>query len=278
MTRKRLHLPCLAISCWGLLLPLTTSAEQLFDGHIHYNQDEWEIISPGNALERLDRAGIGKAFVSSTPTEGTEKLYRLAPDRIIPVLRPYRSRADRRTWFDDAELRSRLEANIENVPYRGIGEFHIFGANASTPVVDDVIALARQHDLFLHAHADEDAISRIADRAADLTIVWAHAGFDVAVARLEQLLDRYPNVLLELSFRNDIAPEGEITAEWRRFLTQHPDRFLVGMDTYIASRWAQLNDLADQTRQWLAQLPPDVADRIAFTNAAKLAHQAGAPE
>ncbi len=279
MRRKRLHLLLpLAVSCWALLVPLTTTAKQLFDGHIHYNQDEWDVISPSNALERLDRAGIGKAFVSSTPTEGTEKLYRLAPDRIIPVLRPYRSRADRRTWFDDTKLVARLEATIDSVPYRGIGEFHIFGANASTPVVGEVLELARQHGLFVHAHADEDAITRIVDRAPDLTVVWAHAGFDVDVARLGQLLDRYPNLLLELSFRNDIAPEGEITAAWRTILTRHPRRFLVGMDTYIASRWAELNDLADQSRHWLAQLPPDVADRIAFENASMLADQTTAPE
>ena len=80
----------------------------LFGGHIHYNQDVWEMIGPENAIERLRAVGIERALVSSTPTEGTERLFKLDPARIVPLLRPYRSPADRRTWFADPGLVPRL--------------------------------------------------------------------------------------------------------------------------------------------------------------------------
>lgn len=242
----------------------------LFDGHIHYNQDVWDVIAPDNAIERLRAAGIERAFVSSTPTEGTKRLFAQDPARVIPLLRPYRSPADRRTWFEDPELVARLRQHLNTIPYQGIGEFHVFGANASTPVMAEMIDLAIERGLFLLAHADGDAIIRIVERAPDLTVIWAHAGFDVPVARLGELLARYPKLLIELSFRDDIAPVGKLSNDWRQLFVAQPDRFLVGMDTYIASRWAELGELAAEARGWLAQLPPDVADRIAFQNAAEL--------
>lgn len=242
----------------------------LFDGHIHYNQDVWDVIAPDNAIERLRAAGIERAFVSSTPTEGTKRLFAQDPARIIPLLRPYRSSADRRTWFEDPELVARLRQHLNIIPYRGIGEFHLFGANASTPVMAEVIDLAAEHGLFLLVHADGDAIIRIVEQAPGLTVIWAHTGFDVPVARLGELLARYPKLLIELSFRDDIAPVGKLSNDWRQLFVAQPERFLVGTDTYIASRWAELGESAHEARSWLAQLPPGVADRIAFQNAAEL--------
>ncbi len=242
----------------------------LFDGHIHYNEDVWDVLAPDDAIKRLQTAGIERAFVSSTPTEGTERLFAQDPARVVPLLRPYRSFADRRTWFADPELVTRLRERLDAVPYQGIGEFHVFGANASTPVMAAMIDLAVERGLFLHAHADEDAIVRILERTTDLTLIWAHAGFDVPVARLAELLARHPGLLIELSFRDDIAPGGNLSNDWRQIFIAHPGRFLVGMDTYIASRWDALGEMADGARSWLAQLPPDIADRIAFDNAAEL--------
>lgn len=246
----------------------------LFDAHIHYNQDVRESIPPDDAISRLQRAGIAKAFVSSTPTEATEALYALAPDRIIPVLRPYRSYADRRTWHSDPSLIARLEQQLSVIPYRGIGEFHVFGEDASTAEMVAMARLAAKHRLFLHAHADEDAIVRLLRQGPGLTVIWAHAGFDVPLETLAALLRLHPNLIIELSYRTDIAPDGRLVSAWRRLFVDMPDRFLFGSDTHVGGRWLALNDLAEQARGWLAQLPPEVARKIAFDNAARLAEPA----
>ena len=243
----------------------------LFDGHIHYNGDVWGSMGVEDAIDRLNAAGIRHALVSSTPTEGTERLSAHDPARVVPLLRPYRSTADRRTWFADPTLVPRLRKHLEAFPYRGIGEFHVFGADASTPVMRELIGLAVERGLFLQAHADRDAIVRIIESAPGLTVIWAHAGFDVPVERLAELLARHPNLLIELSYRNDIAPTGTLAEDWRRLFVDWPDRFLVGTDTHAGGRWAELQALAGEARRWLAQLPAEVAHRIAFENAAELA-------
>ena len=93
------------------------------------------------------------------------------------------------------------------------------------------------------------------------------------LSELAALLDRQPNLLLELSYRNDVAPGGHLDPGWRELFIAYPDRFLVGMDTHVSDRWDELGDLTREARQWLDQLPGDVARRIAFDNAAALSDQ-----
>jgi hypothetical protein len=45
---------------------------------------------------------------------------------------------------------------------------------------------------------------------------------------------------------------------------------MVGTDTWMTSRWQVLADGMQQTRHWLAQLPRDVAEQLAFRNAERL--------
>ena len=51
-----------------------------------------------------------------------------------------------------------------------------------------MIRMAIERGLFLHAHADRDAIERLLAQADGLTVIWAHAGFDVPTT---ELADRY---------------------------------------------------------------------------------------
>jgi hypothetical protein len=243
---------------------------RLFDGHIHYSKDVWDTLPPEKALAWLERAGIDRALVSSTPNEGTERLHERAPGRIVPLLRPYRQAGDRETWHRDEGLTAYLVERLDAFPYRGIGEFHVFGGDAASPVVGQMVNLARERGLVLHAHVDQEALLLLLERAGDLPLIWAHAGFDVPVPRLRELLSRHDNLYLELSFRYGMTQGGRLTAQWYELLTDFSDRVLTGMDTYIPSRWAELEELADEARAWLAQLPEPVAERIARGNARRL--------
>ena len=55
---------------------------------------------------------------------------------------------------------------------------------------------------------------------------------------------------------------------------RHPDRFMVGTDTWIPSRWTSYGGVQADARAWLGQLPPDVARRLAAENAESLARRA----
>jgi hypothetical protein len=46
---------------------------------------------------------------------------------------------------------------------------------------------------------------------------------------------------------------------------------MLGTDTWIPSRWAELAGVQDWHRAWLRELPADVARRIASENAERLA-------
>jgi hypothetical protein len=223
----------------------------------------------------LTQAGISRAVVSSTPGEGAERLYREAPERVVPFLRPYPLRASRYDWFRDPQIPSWVQARLERTPYRGIGEFHVFGDDAASPVVQEVIALARQRELALMAHTDPEGIAAILDQAPDIDVIWAHAGFDVPLVGLQSLLDAHPRLYLELSFREGMMSAGRLTTAWHDFLVNNSARCLAGSDTYSPQRWAGLPAILDETRQWLAQLPVDVAKRIASGNAGDLFVSAG---
>ena len=67
-----------------------------------------------------------------------------------------------------------------------------------------------------------------------------------------------------------ITEVGKLAPAWRELFVAHPDRFLVGSDTWVNERWAQYREIMAYYRGWLVQLPPDVASRIAFGNGERL--------
>src|SRR5262245_56536212 len=87
-------------------LPVARSAELLpiFDAHIHYSHDAWDVLPPKAAIEILRKSGVRRALVSSSSDEGTQKLFAEAPELIIPELRPYRSRGEIGTWVRDETI------------------------------------------------------------------------------------------------------------------------------------------------------------------------------
>jgi hypothetical protein len=58
-----------------------------------------------------------------------------------------------------------------------------------------------------------------------------------------------------------------VSPEWREVFVEFPDRFMVGTDTFTPERWHDIPDHAAFSRAWLNDLPSDLAERIAWTNA-----------
>ncbi len=243
----------------------------IVDTHLHYSSNSWGGYPPEAILALLDRAGIARAFVSSTPDEGTVRLYERAPARIVPVLRPYRQPGELETWSRDPTVPAYLEQRLARPIYRGIGEFHLSGAEAVSPVVRQVAGLAARRGLFLHCHCDVAAIEALAGAAPGVRLLWAHAGMSAGAAEVERLLARLPALSVELALRSDVAPGGQLDPAWRALFVRRPDRFMVGTDTWVPSRWESLVATAAETRAWLGQLPPEIARRLASENADRLA-------
>ncbi|TDY03655.1 amidohydrolase family protein [Thiohalophilus thiocyanatoxydans] len=260
-----------------LLLPLflvissNLFSQPLVDAHVHYNDSNRDIYSPEQIISIFEKNNISQAFVTAMPAQNAATLYQTDADRIIPFLGVYKQPQDKQNWHQDTSLPDYIEKQLEDGPWRGIGELHIFAKDRHSPVLHRLIQLAAQHKLPLLMHSDPAVIDTIYETEPGVTVIWAHAGAYPYPDLLDDYLQRYPELYVDVSVRNDrIAPNGQLADKWYNLFIQHPERFLVGVDTYSTQRWGNYHAEAALLRQWLKQLPSDVADRLAYRNAERL--------
>jgi hypothetical protein len=261
----------LILACLVSLLATPARSQDLpvFDAHIHYSQPDWSSYSPDAILALFDRTGVRWAIVSSTPDDGTLRLYEKAPGRIVPVLRPYRTREDMGTWTTDASIVLYVRERLKRGIYKGLGEFHLSAAQATDPVVKDLAALAVQHGLFLYAHTDAAGIEELLRLYPQVRWLWAHAGLGEPFEVVARVADRNFALMIELSLKSEVAANGKLDPRWKDLFLRHPDRFMVGTDTWVTSQWDRFAQIQTGLRAWLGQLPRDVAENLAYRNAQK---------
>lgn len=241
----------------------------IFDAHVHYSHDAVELVPPKQAVQILRAAGLKGVLVSSSDDAGTQKLLAEAPDLIVPELRPYRTRADTSGWVRDDGIVKYLEARLAAYKYVGIGEFHLFGAEADLPVPRRLVALARERDYILHAHSDVDAVNRLFAQWPQARVLWAHSGFE-SPDKVRELLRRHPRLWCDLAYRSEHAAGPRVDPAWRAAFDEFPDRFMVGTDTFTPERWHYIGPHARSAREWIATLPPPLAEKLAWRNAETL--------
>ena len=256
------------------LLGLTSKARgadalPIFDAHLHYSHDAWELVPPKQAVQILRDAGLRGALVSSSNDEGTQMLLREAPDLIVPELRPYRTRADTSGWVRDDAITRYMQERLAKYRYVGVGEFHLYGDDALLPVPKRMLAMAREHGLVLHAHSDIAAIEHLFTQWPQARVLWAHSGFDRPEA-VREMLRRHPRLWCDLAYRTDHASQGKVDPAWREAFLEFPQRFCVGSDTFTPERWHYIGAHAAYSRAWLADVPQAVAEGIAWRNAEAL--------
>jgi len=251
-----------------LLLSPALAAEPLIDAHLHYNAVDAAEYSPQQIIEKLDQNNIMRAAVTSMPPQLVQRLHRHAPERIIPLLGVYRGPSDKLQWPQDATLPIRVEAALKQGGWYGIGELHIFAQDRHSRVLKRIVDLADQYQLPLLLHADPAVIDTVYDINPAQPVIWSHAGTFPYPDLLRDYLTRYPSLSVDLSVRDErIAPHGEILDAWYDLFVSYPERFLIGVDTYNLSRWQEYATVAEQIRQWVDQLPDEIAERIAYRNA-----------
>jgi len=248
---------------------------------MHYSRESWVAYPPEKIGALLDSLSVSAALVSSAPDEGTFELKAVLGDRVVPMLGPYRNGADVFSWTRDGTIVPYVESAYRAGMHRGFGEFHLNVGQITLPVVKNVIAFARQHDLFLQPHADARAVAELLDYVgADETVLWAHAGVTATPEQIDALLAKWPKLSVELSLRDDVAPQGQLDAKWRALLLKYSDRFMVGTDTWTVGgsytgneRWDAYADIVNRIRGWLMQLPDDARAAIAYKNAERFLAQ-----
>ncbi len=244
----------------------------IFDTHVHYKEPAWPVYPPAVIIEMMERAGVTRALVSSTPDEGTRMLYREDPERIIPFLRPYHDEVTSSNWFQKEDIIDYFKNRLEVPIYKGLGEFHIHTpVNADSEIIKMTVQLAVERDIYLHVHSTHEAVEKIFAYEPRAKILWAHAGMSDPPDLVARMFDRYDNLWVDISIREyDIAPQGKLAPDWEKLFLEHPDRITVGSDTWVNAQWDNYEEIIAFDRHWLAQLPPEVARKIAFDNATRL--------
>jgi hypothetical protein len=254
-----------------LLFSLRLAAQPLFDSHLHYTAEDAQHFNPQAILQLLDDNAIQYAAVTGTPSAHMTALYRLAPERIVPLLGVYRHGADKSSWTKDKTLVPYLEKELERGVWRGIGELHIFADDRDSEVFKKVIELASAWQLPLLIHGDPAVIDKLYEIAPGQAVIWAHAGTFPYPDLVSDYLRRYPKLSIDVSMRDErIAPDGVISDDWYELFVTYPDRVMTGVDTFSTARWQLYNSAVGTIRNWLAQLPGEIALQLAFVNAAKV--------
>ena len=271
----------LALCATALLVTTAQAVEPLpvFDAHLHYNIEARESYPPAKVLEIFRQSNVRGILATSRPNEGSALLMKAAPTAnpaltVVPFIRVYRDRADYGTWHKNPEIVAMIEREyaegVMKGKVRGIGEFHLYGDEAKSKEFAQIVAFAQKNDLWLHAHSDEAAIEAIFTLNPKAKVIWAHTGFSVATERVAALMKLHADLMGELSYRNDITDGGKLSKAWRALFTAYPDRFLLGSDCWVVERWAQYGEIMDYYQRWLAELPRDLATKIAYRNGERI--------
>jgi predicted TIM-barrel fold metal-dependent hydrolase len=185
---------------------------------------------------------------------------------------------------------SKLEADITRTKARIVGEVHVRqvsrkidrdpSGEAFTRILE--VAARQLTPVVIHDELDDAASAKLEKALAGnrrATIILAHAG-EATPARLDGLLQRHPNLFVDLSGMHferkpALATEtGPLDPAFKVLIEKMPDRFLMGIDVWSPKLFkpAMLDRLMKWTRRILGELRPDAAERVAAKNISALLH------
>ena len=183
-----------------------------------------------------------------------------------------------------------LDVELARTKARVMGEVHIrevsrkIERDPSSPAFMQILELSAQRGVPIVIH-DELTPAAAASLEAALAahrqaiIVLAHAG-GAKPTGLERLLARNANLRIDLSGMHfqrtpSLAKEtGRLDPAWKALIAKMPARFMMGIDVWAGRLFepSMLDRLMTWTRRVLGELPPDVAERVAWKNASDLYH------
>src|SRR6266404_6081562 len=193
---------------------------EIFDAHLHYNWEPKPFYQLDEVLELFKKHGVTGILATSRPNTGTHALMDARAEglQVVPFIRPYRVRADIGSWFNDPVIFDLVQDEFKRGYYRGIGEFHLSGKSAETEMVKKTVDFAVANNLYLHAHADEEAVEILMRHNPRARIIWAHTGFGLPTERVSAMLAKYRDLWGELSYRGGITDvtSGRTNRAWQR--------------------------------------------------------------
>ncbi|MGM0412976.1 MAG: amidohydrolase family protein [Pseudomonadota bacterium] len=262
------------------------------DIHTHYNWNQAEITDPEAVTDAFARHNVSLAVVVAEPSDNALKIPSTETTEVVPLFSPYIRPGIRPEWHRDERVLDEARAAMESGDYAGFGEVHIGGSGFGRDNENfrGIMELAAEYDVpvLLHVEASQpEYMMRICREHDDVDILWAHAGGILGPEQVRRAVAACDNLWVEFSARDpwhygrlaDAGPEGETLREgWEALIADYPDRFMTGTDPVANAHetyrwheandgWSMYDDIMGFHRDWLDQLPDDLARRVRLTNA-----------
>jgi predicted TIM-barrel fold metal-dependent hydrolase len=270
----------------ALLLPGVAAAGDyagpLIDAHSHVPSpkaiDAYVAAMKRHNVGKVVLLGVGG--VQKEDAQWIAAAARAYPDRVVPgVPIPDPTRGD---------AAGTLDVELARTKARVMGEVHLrqvsrkIERNPNEAAFLEILKLGAERGVPIVIHyeltpAAAAQLEKALGSRPDAVIVLAHAGGSKP-ADLEKIMARNANLMVDLSGMHfertpSLATEtGPLDARWKALIEKMPDRFLMGIDVWAPRLFepAMLDRLLKWTRRVLGQLPPSVAERVAWKNAATL--------
>jgi Tat protein secretion system quality control protein TatD with DNase activity len=196
------------------------------------------------------------------------------------------------------EMLSQIEAGLKDGRFTGIGELHINtlytapnrpGLRRKLPVDSPtfraVFDLAQKYKAPIDIHIEWDSdtveqLKRILTAYPHVQVKLAHCGKTSTADDIRTMMTKFSNVNCDLSSRPGRHPyhtpsvviftaDGFQQDDWRQLIEDFPDRFTVGIDD--VESWSEYKTVVGAIRKGLlANLRPEVAEKVAYKNADRL--------
>jgi hypothetical protein len=280
----------LLFALWSFSFPAFAMDKPFADIHVHFNWDQKEIVSAQQIVEKIRKQNVAFTIVSGTPSSLALELHAADPQRVVPFFSPYITPSSRSTWYKDQNVLSQAEQGLADKQYLGIGELHLWAGmppRADNAIFQGLLNLAEKYQVpfLIHTEAgDYRFFLPICQSRPKVRFLWAHAGGTLAAEQVKPVLQRCANVWVELSARDPwryntlVDKNNQLLPGWLALCKEFPDRIMTGTDPVWSVRKGQRWDAADDGwdhfeellafhRNWLAQLPPAVEEKIRIGNA-----------
>ena len=244
------------ISCAS---PTDTRHMDIFDSHVHANPK----VDMSQIISEMDKAGVSVANLYS----GTPDIASKYPGRFITFVDTPDSPP---SWLTQGQaFVTSVEAQLKTGENYGVGETNLryysgklippptVYVPADTPTWLQLVDLSAKYHVPISFHFVPDdstanaAFERMLSHNKDVTLIWAHLGFNnmpLNSATLNDFLLRYPHLYFDTAgiqnMQQDPAPQansnwwmltsqadnGQLNKEWRQFFETWNSRILFGSD------------------------------------------------
>jgi hypothetical protein len=179
----------------------------------------------------------------------------------------------------------------------GFGEIHVDNNNSApsnnfrrkvtldNPVVRMMYEIANKHSSFIQLHMEADdaniaALKRYLVEFPNVSTIISHGLPYGKQTLIRDLLEKHPNIYLELSRKGAVLNEKEVGQAfstrngvkeiWLKSLEMYPDRFMIGSDTHYPDE-SRYDDVMKEFKDGLfPYLQPETLKKVAFQNAVRV--------